>query len=145
MNALLVAALLVVGGVLMFLGAVGVVRLPDLFMRMQAATKASALGAGLMVLAVAIFFGDLGTVMRAGLVIAFLFLTAPVSAHLIGRAAYFVGVPLWEGTVIDELRDRYDLRTHNLTSEPETAKPPFDASNTKIGNDARIRDEDGAA
>lgn len=119
MNAVIISMLMILGGLLMLLAAVGVVRLPDVFMRMQAATKASALGAGLMVLAVAIFFGDLGTVMRAVLVIAFIFLTAPVSAHLIGRAAYFVGVPLWEGTVIDELRDRYDLQTHKLTGEPE--------------------------
>lgn len=119
MNAVIISALMILGGLLMLLAAVGAARLPDVFMRMQAATKASALGAGLMVLAVAIFFGDLGTVMRAVLVIAFIFLTAPVSAHLIGRAAYFVGVPLWEGTVVDELRDRYDLQTHRLTSEPE--------------------------
>lgn len=125
MNAIIVAVLMVLGGVLMLLAAVGVARLPDVFMRMQAATKASALGAGLMVLAVAIFFGDLGTVMRAVLVIAFIFLTAPVSAHLIGRAAYFVGVPLWEGTVRDELRDHYDLRTHALKSESDaTSREP---------------------
>jgi multicomponent Na+:H+ antiporter subunit G len=123
MSEWLVAALMFLGGLLMLLAAVGVARLPDLFMRMQATTKASALGAGLMVLAVAIFFGDVGTVMRAVLVIAFIFLTAPVSAHLIGRAAYFVGVPLWEGTVIDELRNHYDLRTHALTSEADPAAP----------------------
>lgn len=132
MSALIVAVLMVLGGALMLLAAVGVARLPDVFMRMQAATKASALGAGLMVLAVAIFFGDLGTVMRAVLVIAFIFLTAPVSAHLIGRAAYFVGVPLWEGTVRDELRDHYDLRTHALKSETEAAAhdaaAPLDAA-----------------
>jgi multicomponent Na+:H+ antiporter subunit G len=43
---------------------------------------------------------------RAVLVIAFFFLTAPVGAHMIARAAYAVGVPLWEGTITDELRDR---------------------------------------
>jgi multicomponent Na+:H+ antiporter subunit G len=130
MSEWLIAGLMFLGGLLMLLAAVGVARLPDLFMRMQAATKASALGAGLMVLAVAIFFGDVGTVMRAVLVIAFIFLTAPVSAHLIGRAAYFVGVPLWEGTVIDELRDHYDLRTHALTSAADPVAPREPASNS---------------
>ena len=115
----IVAVLMVLGSLCMLLAALGVARMPDLFMRMQAATKAATMGAGLMVLAVALFFGDMGTVMRAGLVIAFIFITAPVSAHLIGRAAYFVGVPLWEGTVIDELRDHYDLDTHVLKSESE--------------------------
>ena len=46
--------------------------------------------------------------------ITFVFLTAPVAAHMIARASYFVGVPLWEGTIIDELRGHYDRRTHRL-------------------------------
>ena len=48
---------------------------------------------------------------------AFIALTAPVSAHVLGRAAYFVGVPLWEGTQSDELRDRYDREDHTLVGE----------------------------
>jgi multicomponent Na+:H+ antiporter subunit G len=73
-------------------------------MRMQAATKAATLGAGCMLLAVAIHFGELTVVARAMLVTAFVFLTAPVAAHMIARAAYSVGTPLWQGTIADELR-----------------------------------------
>jgi len=69
-------------------------------------------------LSVALHFGELGVVTRALLAIAFFFLTAPVAAHMIGRAAYFVGVPLWEGTLRDELRGRYDPRTHELSGGP---------------------------
>jgi multicomponent Na+:H+ antiporter subunit G len=83
---------------------------------MQAATKASSLGVGLMLLAVAVHFADLAIATRALLIIVFIFLTAPVSAHMIGRAAYFVGVPPWKGMAIDELRGRYDPRTHALES-----------------------------
>lgn len=97
--------LLVVGGAFMLLAGIGIVRMPDLFMRMQAATKAATLGSGCMLLAVAVHFGEMAITTRAIMVIAFVFLTAPVAAHVIARASYSVGVPLWDGTQCDELRD----------------------------------------
>jgi multicomponent Na+:H+ antiporter subunit G len=100
--------LLVIGGFAMLLAGVGVLRMPDLFMRMQAATKAATLGVGCALLAVAAHFGELGVTTRSLLIIAFLFLTAPVAAHVIARAAYSIGVPLWEASVYDELRDAKD-------------------------------------
>ena len=100
---ILTALLIVIGSGFMLLAGVGVVRMPDLFMRMQAATKAATLGAGCMLLAVIVHFGDVAVATRAFLVIAFIFLTAPVAAHMIARAAYSVGTPLWEGTITDEL------------------------------------------
>jgi multicomponent Na+:H+ antiporter subunit G len=106
MSEALSAALLVIGSVFMLLAGIGVVRMPDLFMRMQAATKAATLGAGCMLLAVAVHFQDLAVTARAILVTAFVLLTAPVAAHVIARAAYSVGVPLWEGTLCDELRQQ---------------------------------------
>jgi CPA2 family monovalent cation:H+ antiporter-2 len=114
MNELLSSALLMIGAAFALLAGAGVVRMPDLFTRMQAATKASTLGIGSIVLAVAIHFGELGITTRALTVIFFVFLTAPVAAHMIARAAYFVGVPLWERTIIDELHGHYDRRTHKL-------------------------------
>jgi multicomponent Na+:H+ antiporter subunit G len=100
------AVLLVVGASFMLLAGLGVLRLPDLFMRLQAATKASTLGVGCLLLGVAVHFQDLAVTARAVLVIAFFFLTAPVGAHVTARAAYAVGVPLWKGTITDELRHR---------------------------------------
>jgi multicomponent Na+:H+ antiporter subunit G len=73
--------------------------------------------------AVAVHFHDWGITMRALAASVFFLLTAPVSAHLMGRASYFLGVPLWEGTVIDELRGRYDLRTHRLDSSSAATVP----------------------
>jgi multicomponent Na+:H+ antiporter subunit G len=92
------------------------VRMPDLYSRMQSSTKASTLGVACMLLAVAVHFNDLGIIVRALAASIFFLLTAPVSAHLVGRASYFLGVPLWEGTVRDELRGHYDLKTHRLDS-----------------------------
>lgn len=119
MNDIITALLMLFGASFMLLAAVGVLRLPDLFIRMHAATKSGTLGVSGMLLALAVHFDDLGVAIRAGLAIVFLFLTAPVAAHFIGRAAYIVGVPLWERTIIDELRGRYDPDTAALQSMPD--------------------------
>ena len=86
MNEALSAALMILGAAFALLAGAGVVRMPDLFMRMQAATKASTLGIGCIVLAVAVHFGELGVATRALATIIFVFLTAPVAAHMIARA-----------------------------------------------------------
>ena len=110
--------LFLVGTFFMVLAGIGLLRMPDLFLRMSASTKASTLGAGFILLAAALYFEDLGTTSRALATIVFIFLTAPVAAHRIGRAAYFNGVPLWEGTKRDDLSGHYDIRTHELESDP---------------------------
>ncbi len=93
----LVLMLLFVGALFLLLAGVGVVRMPDLFTRMSAATKAATLGAGCMLSAVAVYFDSFGVTVRALLVVAFIFMTAPVAAHVIGRAAYFIGVSCGAG------------------------------------------------
>ena len=127
MNEVIADALLLLGASFLLLAAIGVLRMPDLFMRMSAATKGTTLGIACMLLAVGIYFPGLGITTRAVATIAFFFLTAPVAAHMIGRAAYFIGVPLWEGTVRDELRGRYDPFTHALDREPERAAAEAEA------------------
>lgn len=112
------SVLMLIGAVLMLLAAIGVLRMPDVFTRMQASTKAASLGSGTALLAVALHFGELGVVVRALLAVAFIFLTAPISAHMIARAAYFIGVPIWEESVIDDLEGRYDRKEHRLDSPP---------------------------
>jgi multicomponent Na+:H+ antiporter subunit G len=121
MKELVVLVLLLLGAAFLLLAALGVLRMPDVFMRMSAATKASSLGAGLVVLAVALYFGDLATVTRALAVIAFLLLTVPVASHLIGRAAYIDGAPLWERTVVDELAGHYDEALAHRSGRPTVA------------------------
>ena len=98
-----VALFILAGGLFSLAAAVGVLRLPDVLIRMHASTKAGTLGCGLILVAVALHFGDGAIVARSIAAIVFLILTAPVAAHLIGRAAYRTGVPLWEGTVMDDL------------------------------------------
>lgn len=94
--------LMLLGGAFCLLGAVGLMRMPDVYTRLQAATKTGTLGVGCLMLGIAIHFGDLGISVRALLVIAFLFLTAPVAGHVIARAAYLSRTPTWSRTRIDE-------------------------------------------
>jgi multicomponent Na+:H+ antiporter subunit G len=115
--------LLLAGAGFMLVAAIGAWRMPDILMRMHATTKAGALGAGMIFLAVAVHFGEFAVAARAVAGLAFVVLTAPVAAHMIGRAAYLVGVPLWEGTRVDELRNRHSQRLRNLGEPPEDETP----------------------
>lgn len=116
MREILTLVLMAIGAAFMLIAGIGLLRMPDLYTRMSATTKATTMGVGSILLAAAVHFGEPAIVARALAVIAFALLTSPVAAHMIGRAAYFTGVPLWRGTVIDELRGRYDRRTHALES-----------------------------
>ena len=92
----------------LYLSALGVLRLPDVLIRMHASSKAGTLGAGMILAAVAVLYGTDEIVARAIAAIFFLLLTVPVASHMIGRAAYITGVKLWSGTVVDELRGEYE-------------------------------------
>lgn len=107
MSEIIIAAMLVVGAFFMFVAGAGIIRMPDLFMRMSCSTKAGTIGIGVVLLALALYFADISVAARAVATIAFVFLTAPVSSHCIGRIAYLVGVPLWPRTVKDELQNVY--------------------------------------
>jgi multicomponent Na+:H+ antiporter subunit G len=121
MTQILTSILLVLGGLFCLLGAVGILRMPDIFTRLQAATKTGTLGVGFVMLAVCVHFQDLGVSVRSMLVIAFLFLTAPIAGHVIARAAYFVSTPLWDKTALDELKAAI---ARDSKDAPAQASPP---------------------
>jgi len=116
MNEIVFGTLMLVGAALMLLAAVGVLRLPDLYTRMHSTTKAASLGVALLLVGAAVHFQDYGVAARALATVTFIFMTSPIAAHLLGRAAYFVGTPLWPGSVRDDLRGHYNRRTHELES-----------------------------
>ena len=113
------AIFLLIGCSFFLLSALGAVRLPDLFTRMSAITKAGTAGVGFLMLAVVCFYGDWGTFVRAVGVLFFVGLTAPVSVHMISRAAYLAGVQLWEGTFEDQLSTYYEERERARRAEEE--------------------------
>ena len=92
---LITAVLILVGGAFTIFAGIGVMRLPDVYTRMHAATKVGTLGSGLIVAGVAIYFGQPGVVMQCILIVLFLLLTAPIGAHMIGRAALRTGIAPW--------------------------------------------------
>lgn len=98
----LVGLLVLGGGLFYLLACLGLIRLPDTFTRLHAASMASTFGIGFMLLAVAFHAGDLSSVTRVVAAIIFLLITAPISAHLLGRAAYINGVKPVKTTARDD-------------------------------------------
>ena len=94
------------GSAVALLAAVGVLRMPDVFTRMQASTKASTLGLGCLLAGAALQMGDFASFIRVASIGAFVLLTTPVAGHVIARASYYGEVPLWSGTVLDERKGR---------------------------------------
>ena len=106
------SALQVVGAVLLLSGvflavvaALGLVRLPDVFSRMHAATKPATLGLLLITVGASLQMEDGSDAAKLLLVAAFQFITAPVAAHMVGRAAYRAGTGALDELVVDELKD----------------------------------------
>ena len=106
MTEIIMSALVLLGGFVCVVAGLGVLRLPDVLIRMHASTKAGTLGSGLILGAVAVYFADTATTTRAVATILFLLITAPVAAHMIGRAAFRSGVPLWNTKVEKEAEDK---------------------------------------
>lgn len=82
---LLVAAMMVIGSAFTLVAALGLIRLPDVYTRMHAASKAGTLGSGVVLIALGIEAGDTGTLTRALAGVAFFLLTAPISSHLLAK------------------------------------------------------------
>jgi multicomponent Na+:H+ antiporter subunit G len=112
----LAAAFLVSGGVFCLIAGVGIVRLPDIYMRMHAATKAGTLGLVLVCVAAMLLAESWGQVVEPLIVFLFMIATAPVGAHLIGRAAYRTRIPEAPATRAD------------VDAEPFRTAPPAETA-----------------
>lgn len=97
----IIVALLGIGTALMLIAAIGLLRMPDLYLRNSVASKGPTLGVTALMLASILYFGELGVSSRAVAVIIFMILTAPVAAHMIGRAASRGNAPFWAETHLD--------------------------------------------
>jgi len=106
---IIISFLLIAGSLFSLLAAIGVIRFPDVYTRMHAATKAPAFGILLLQTAAAIYFSTLYAVAISLMVIIFIFLTAPVASHIISRVAHLLDTPKWGKTVIDELENDPDV------------------------------------
>lgn len=102
--------LILVGLFFLLVGTMGMNRLPDVYNRLHATAKCSTLGVMSILAASIIYFSSLTPTLsvKQFAALIFLFLSSPVGAHMISRAAYLVGVPLTERTVRDDLAERHD-------------------------------------
>ncbi|MDD4857059.1 MAG: monovalent cation/H(+) antiporter subunit G [Candidatus Krumholzibacteria bacterium] len=102
MNEFVGYVLLSVGVAFDLFGCIGLVRLPDVYNRLQAATKCATLGTAMILLSVFFFTGFGPITIKALLCIWFILITSPTAAHAISRAAHRSGIRLWEGSYIDK-------------------------------------------
>ncbi len=121
MTDIIVGIFAFLGTVFVILAAVGMIRMPDTYLRISVTTKAATLGIGLLMLAGAIYSNEIAITAKVLAIILFILLTAPVSAHLIGRTSYYSGVKLWKNSVMDDLEGKYNASTEVLDSDLENS------------------------
>jgi multicomponent Na+:H+ antiporter subunit G len=105
----IVIALAVIGLGFTLSGAVGILRMPDVYSRIQCSSKTVTMGALPVLIALVVGMGPVSSYgSRALLVAVLLLIVNPAASHALVRAAYKAGVPMWRGAVTDEPRDRAD-------------------------------------
>ncbi|RKY00416.1 MAG: Na+/H+ antiporter subunit G [Spirochaetes bacterium] len=105
MNELISDILIGIGVAFDFFGCLGLLRLPDVYNRLQASTKSVTLGTWSILFGVFIRYGFTGVGVKALFCIPLLFFSATVAAHALMRGSYIFGVKLWEGSVVDDYKD----------------------------------------
>ncbi len=97
--------LLGIGAACALIGAMGIVRFPDVYNRIHAQTVVVVGGVIVMLLGASVLEGLSSYTLKALIIALFLFLTNPVSSHAIARAAHKSGVKLWRRSVVDKLKE----------------------------------------
>lgn len=113
--------LICIGVAFDFLGVLGLVRLPDVYNRLQAATKCVTFGSAGILLGVLLIQGFTSFGFKALLGIVFIFLTSPVAAHAISRAAHRSGIELTKESIIDTYAKDKELKEETLIGEETNA------------------------
>jgi multicomponent Na+:H+ antiporter subunit G len=106
------AIITLIGSIFIFLGALGLLRMPDFFTRIQAGTKASTLGTMLSILGIGIIHYEWAG--KIIILIVFVFMTNPIASHVIARAAHFTKVNLTSKTVVDKLQEHKDNQSEKI-------------------------------
>ena len=121
---IIIGVLCTIGALAILVAAIGILRMPDFYLRLSVTVKAATLGGGLLLLSAAFYFPEeVSVTTKALAIIFFLILTAPVAAHLIARTAYLIKTEQWKGTTHDDLVGQYDEETHELRSG--NSSPPL--------------------
>ena len=96
MSEIIAGGLIILGGVFAVIGGLGLLRMPDVLIRMHASTKIGPLSTGPILAGCAVVFASPDIVIRAVAIMLFILLTAPIGAHMMGRSVVSTGVPLWK-------------------------------------------------
>lgn len=130
---IIVSIFLVFGAFFMLVGSIGMVRLPDLFMRLHAPTKSSTLGLGSFLIASMIFFAFQGRFGFAELLITLLaFITAPVSANLIAQAALHLRLRSLSGEVPEAIERPLPWDRYKIGQRFSQNKPPMEPDRKSV-------------
>ena len=105
LNAQIGLALIVIGVLFDVSGCVGLVRLPDVYNRIQASTKCVVLGTALILLGAVVWLGTAPAIVKGLICILFILITSATAAHALSRAAHRSGVRLWKGSVVDRYEE----------------------------------------
>ncbi len=114
------AIFIYIGVIFLVISSVGIIRLPDFYIRMSAITKAATLGIGFIVTGITIYFNEVVIMNKSITIILFMLLTSPVAAHVIARAAFRNRVLFWEKTIIEEFKPY--LKEHGAMPETNVDK-----------------------
>lgn len=116
------AVLFLAGSFLAMVAGIGIARFPDLLSRMHAATKPQLLGLGMLMTALALEIRTGVVIWTLLLVVLFQLITAPVSAHMVGRAGYRTGRVRHDLLVVDELTEDLAAVAKSAADEKSTAE-----------------------
>jgi multicomponent Na+:H+ antiporter subunit G len=97
--------LVAVGALFNVFGCIGLIRLPDVYNRLQAATKCVTLGTCLVVIGCMLIAGTGAVIAKSLLCLAFILITSPTAAHALALGAHTSGVELWEQSVVDRFKE----------------------------------------
>lgn len=110
-----------IGAIFLLLGSIGLIRMPDVYTRIQAGTKASTMGAMMSLFGIGLI--HLNWIGKIILIIISILITNPVSSHLLARAAHFIGVPLTRKSVMDKLKEDETGSIEQINTEESMKKP----------------------
>jgi multicomponent Na+:H+ antiporter subunit G len=116
-------ALVLIGTFFYFLSTLGLIRMPDVYNRMQTSTKSATLGSLGVIVGTGIWalgedFGNWAWLTKTIVIATFLLLTNPISAHALIRAAYKRGIPLWSGSVVDKYNEHLKEKEETVKEAP---------------------------
>ena len=124
MNSVIGMIFVVIGLAFNVLGCIGMIRLPDMYNRLQAATKCVTMGTCMVLIGVMIaagFFHSAHLSTRCIICMIFILITAPTAAHALAHGAYSFGVQLWEKSVVNRYEEHFraTVQKQELAAEPK--------------------------